>query len=127
MSENTLNLIKENEVRWVDLRFTDTRGKEQHARYYLCTRLHFEYIGNTGRIAQDIHHLRRGCGILQRGFDLQFVPAFLHHYTGIYIPQYGTHVLRQLSDKAAPDRFTLDGDFGEILDNKFHRGDNGRV
>jgi len=30
MSENTLNLIKENEVRWVDLRFTDTRGKEQH-------------------------------------------------------------------------------------------------
>ena len=30
MSANTLNLIKENEVRWVDLRFTDTRGKEQH-------------------------------------------------------------------------------------------------
>jgi glutamine synthetase len=30
MSEKTLNLIKENEVRWVDLRFTDTRGKEQH-------------------------------------------------------------------------------------------------
>jgi len=30
MSENTLNLIKENEVSWVDLRFTDTRGKEQH-------------------------------------------------------------------------------------------------
>jgi glutamine synthetase len=30
MSELTLNLIKENEVRWVDLRFTDTRGKEQH-------------------------------------------------------------------------------------------------
>ena len=30
MSEQTLNLIKENEVRWVDLRFTDTRGKEQH-------------------------------------------------------------------------------------------------
>lgn len=30
MSENTLNLIKENEVRWVDLRFTDTQGKEQH-------------------------------------------------------------------------------------------------
>jgi glutamine synthetase len=30
MSENTLNLIKENEVRWVDMRFTDTRGKEQH-------------------------------------------------------------------------------------------------
>ncbi|PLW69073.1 glutamate--ammonia ligase [Pseudohalioglobus lutimaris] len=30
MSENTLNLIKENEARWVDMRFTDTRGKEQH-------------------------------------------------------------------------------------------------
>jgi glutamine synthetase len=30
MSDNTLNLIKENEVRWVDLRFTDTHGKEQH-------------------------------------------------------------------------------------------------
>jgi glutamine synthetase len=30
MSENTLNLIKDNEARWVDLRFTDTRGKEQH-------------------------------------------------------------------------------------------------
>ena len=30
MSENTLNLIKENDVRWVDLRFTDFKGKEQH-------------------------------------------------------------------------------------------------
>ncbi len=30
MSEQTLNLIKENEARWVDLRFTDIRGKEQH-------------------------------------------------------------------------------------------------
>ncbi|MCB1678232.1 MAG: glutamate--ammonia ligase [Halioglobus sp.] len=30
MSERTLELIKEHEVRWVDLRFTDTRGKEQH-------------------------------------------------------------------------------------------------
>lgn len=30
MSENTLNLIKESEARWIDLRFTDTRGKEQH-------------------------------------------------------------------------------------------------
>lgn len=30
MSEKTLNLIKENNVRWVDLRFTDSRGKEQH-------------------------------------------------------------------------------------------------
>ncbi|PCI44181.1 MAG: glutamine synthetase, partial [Moraxellaceae bacterium] len=30
MSEKTFALIKENEIRWVDLRFTDTRGKEQH-------------------------------------------------------------------------------------------------
>lgn len=30
MSENTLNLIKENDVTWVDLRFTDSIGKEQH-------------------------------------------------------------------------------------------------
>ena len=30
MSEQTLNLIKESEARWVDLRFSDTRGKEQH-------------------------------------------------------------------------------------------------
>ena len=30
MSENTLKLIKESEARWVDLRFTDTKGKEQH-------------------------------------------------------------------------------------------------
>ncbi len=30
MSEQTLNLIKDSEARWVDLRFTDTRGKEQH-------------------------------------------------------------------------------------------------
>ena len=30
MSEHTLSLINTNDVRWVDLRFTDTRGKEQH-------------------------------------------------------------------------------------------------
>jgi len=30
MSEKTLSLIKENDVKWVDLRFTDTLGKEQH-------------------------------------------------------------------------------------------------
>jgi glutamine synthetase len=30
MSEKTLNLIKESEAGWIDLRFTDTRGKEQH-------------------------------------------------------------------------------------------------
>ncbi|MDX1692831.1 MAG: glutamate--ammonia ligase [Ketobacteraceae bacterium] len=30
MSEKTISLIKENNVRWVDLRFTDSRGKEQH-------------------------------------------------------------------------------------------------
>ena len=37
MSANTLNLIKEHDIKWVDLRFTDTKGKEQHvtipARY----------------------------------------------------------------------------------------------
>ncbi len=30
MSEKTLKLIKESEAKWVDLRFTDSRGKEQH-------------------------------------------------------------------------------------------------
>ncbi|MAT91523.1 MAG: glutamine synthetase [Halioglobus sp.] len=30
MSDQTLKLIKDNEASWVDLRFTDSRGKEQH-------------------------------------------------------------------------------------------------
>jgi glutamine synthetase len=30
MASNTLKMIQDNEARWVDLRFTDTRGKEQH-------------------------------------------------------------------------------------------------
>jgi len=30
MSKNTLKMIKDNDVKWVDLRFTDTKGKEQH-------------------------------------------------------------------------------------------------
>ena len=30
MSNNTLKLISETDAKWVDLRFTDTRGKEQH-------------------------------------------------------------------------------------------------
>ena len=30
MSEKTLKLISENDAKWVDLRFTDFRGKEQH-------------------------------------------------------------------------------------------------
>ncbi len=30
MSDNSLKLIKDSEARWVDLRFTDTKGKEQH-------------------------------------------------------------------------------------------------
>lgn len=30
MSEHTLKLINDNEARWVDMRFTDTHGKEQH-------------------------------------------------------------------------------------------------
>jgi len=29
-AENVLNMMKENEVKFVDLRFTDTKGKEQH-------------------------------------------------------------------------------------------------
>src|SRR5690606_37967863 len=29
----TLELIKEHNVKWVDLRFTDTRGKEQHVTF----------------------------------------------------------------------------------------------
>jgi glutamine synthetase len=33
MSEKTLKLIKDNEAKWVDLRFTDSRGKEQHVTY----------------------------------------------------------------------------------------------
>lgn len=30
MSENTLRMIKEHNIKWVDLRFTDFNGKEQH-------------------------------------------------------------------------------------------------
>jgi glutamine synthetase len=30
MSEKTLKLIEENDVKWVDMRFTDTKGKEHH-------------------------------------------------------------------------------------------------
>jgi glutamine synthetase len=30
MSERTLKLIQDNDVAWIDLRFTDTHGKEQH-------------------------------------------------------------------------------------------------
>ena len=30
MSAKTLALIEEHDVKWIDLRFTDTRGKEQH-------------------------------------------------------------------------------------------------
>ena len=30
MSEKTFKLIKDHEVRWADLRFTDTKGKEHH-------------------------------------------------------------------------------------------------
>ncbi len=33
MSEKTLKLIAESEARWVDLRFTDPRGKEQHVTF----------------------------------------------------------------------------------------------
>ncbi|MBB3167151.1 glutamate--ammonia ligase [Simiduia aestuariiviva] len=33
----TLDLIKEHEAKWVDLRFTDTKGKEQHVSYPAST------------------------------------------------------------------------------------------
>ena len=33
MSENTLKLIADSEARWVDLRFTDPRGKEPHVTF----------------------------------------------------------------------------------------------
>ncbi len=33
MSENTLKMIKDNDVKWVDLRFTDPKGKEQHTTF----------------------------------------------------------------------------------------------
>ncbi len=33
MSQKVLKMIKDNEVKFVDLRFTDTRGKEQHVSY----------------------------------------------------------------------------------------------
>ena len=33
MSEKTLKLIKDNDVKWVDLRFTDTKGKQQHVTF----------------------------------------------------------------------------------------------
>ena len=33
MSEKTLKMIKDNDVKWVDLRFTDPRGKEQHTTF----------------------------------------------------------------------------------------------
>ena len=33
MSAKTLTLIKDNDVKWVDLRFTDTRGKQQHVTF----------------------------------------------------------------------------------------------
>jgi glutamine synthetase len=33
MTGKTISLIKEHDVKWVDLRFTDSRGKEQHVTY----------------------------------------------------------------------------------------------
>ena len=33
MAEKTLKLIQENDVKWVDVRFTDPRGKEQHTTF----------------------------------------------------------------------------------------------
>ena len=33
MTGRTIGLIKEHDVKWVDLRFTDSHGKEQHVTY----------------------------------------------------------------------------------------------
>jgi len=33
MSDKTKTLIKDHDVKWIDLRFTDTRGKEQHVTF----------------------------------------------------------------------------------------------
>ncbi|MFZ5757350.1 MAG: type I glutamate--ammonia ligase [Pseudomonadota bacterium] len=33
MAKKTLQLIKDHEAKWVDIRFTDTRGKEQHVTF----------------------------------------------------------------------------------------------
>ena len=33
MSDKTLTLIKDHNIKWVDMRFTDTRGKEQHVTF----------------------------------------------------------------------------------------------
>ena len=43
MSSNTLKLIKESEARWVDLRFTDARGKEQHVSIP-ATQIHEDFF-----------------------------------------------------------------------------------
>jgi glutamine synthetase len=45
-SSDVAKLIKENAVKWADLRFTDTRGKEQHvsipSRYVTTHPVEFE-------------------------------------------------------------------------------------
>jgi glutamine synthetase len=33
-----MKTIKENDVKFVDLRFTDTKGKEQHVTIFRCKR-----------------------------------------------------------------------------------------
>ena len=33
MSNKVFKLIKDHDAKWVDFRFTDTRGKEQHVSY----------------------------------------------------------------------------------------------
>ena len=50
MSANTLNLIKESEARWVDLRFTDTHGKEQHVTIPAKAKLDDDFFAETGQM-----------------------------------------------------------------------------
>ena len=48
-----LDLIKENNIKWIDLRFTDTKGKEQHVSVAA------EEVNNnfleTGKISRLLH------------------------------------------------------------------------
>ena len=55
MSEKTLGLIEENEARWVDLRFTDSRGKEQHVTIP-CERSRMPTFFEVGKHVRRLIH-----------------------------------------------------------------------
>jgi glutamine synthetase len=56
MSENTMKLIADSEARWVDLRFTDPRGKEQHVTFP-ASKVDSEFLPralcSTGLLSRD--------------------------------------------------------------------------